>query len=1143
MTNSKISNHLKYLKDVPLYEETITSKKFDYFYHTGYIESLHNLINECPTPFCIGLFGGWGTGKTGIVKGLIEKGESLKSKSKTRYLYFDVWKHSADSLRRQLLIEIDKKWHNGTYNFENKLYVNSVKRTDFSTSFSWKRFKWHLLWLIPVAITIVRLVYLREPTGWNWTSNEKEWINVIGAILLPTIIAILTSLQSKGETNTIIEDVNKPTSPEEFERLFTNSLNITSGVRNVFILDNLDRVENDKVFEVLTGINTFLDKNNCIYIIPCDEDRLKVHISKVLNIDNGKDKCTHQEDFLRKLFNVQVSLRPVIEGHLIEYINDLIKELGITTKKDIDDLNTILLVGLSNNPRRIKQFLNNFVTKYNVAYDIERQASEVSSLPEGIITKNIGFLAKAVFLKTYFSNVSNSIENNPGTYKEIVNLIKSKQLDDNFKVGEDLENILKNTADGLTLKRFLNATNNINDSNADIFFRFSGNTNIITVESIRDIIDAALGRNTVTIVESLEKHLDNLELLQSLENNLSERIKSNTLSDHLKVNIIYSLLHLNKSIDDERIKRLVGNTISKTSDKILRQTGEEIDPTIWTLAGSNYLSSAKIQSIGRIMYSKLTKVFTELKVIDGSIEKIDINKLWKRLGPHLQSVNNYLTIFDGDVKEKYSYLTEQIIIWEIRSTEKQNEDFWKWLLHKNIADIPSVIKQNNSLVKISKAMPSRTTQQIRNCGLLISKLSKYSKNSGFFPMLNSTVKTFKEPYDPENDSLFAPNIVQEWIINSNKIFDSTDVNTVYNSLIEFEDKWEADEYILNEIWYEGFVELYAKADEDKREELTKRITSQIQESPELYIQQFNKNMFNRYHTLNYEALINYVSQIDFEEDNDEKNQLNDILLRLLNKVYNSNCRSIYNTILTNLWRIKESYSYNLNTIIFDTISTNYEKYRNNILLIKQSLTAIINKDFWANTNDELRRNFIRPILNIIDMDRRISKTETDDLIEPLLKSIKNLTEDGFKTDLNSLRKELFNKISVNCKKRVLNQIWTSYTKLTGVAIDNPDLKFLMIRIGMCKEGDKREIVNELFEQLNSNTSEGLDMFIKYGISDLVVNENQSVLLGNVLRYLKQNDNEDSEKLKEHIRDKMDKFGKNRKSNELRSILFKDDKEN
>jgi adenylylsulfate kinase-like enzyme len=66
----------------------------------------------------IGLFGGWGTGKSSIV-------ENLKTNllsEKTPVVIFDVWKHDGDALRRTFLKNMDIQLSSAPY---GERYVNA----------------------------------------------------------------------------------------------------------------------------------------------------------------------------------------------------------------------------------------------------------------------------------------------------------------------------------------------------------------------------------------------------------------------------------------------------------------------------------------------------------------------------------------------------------------------------------------------------------------------------------------------------------------------------------------------------------------------------------------------------------------------------------------------------------------------------------------------------------------------------------------------------------------------------------------------------------------------------------------------------------------------------------------------------------
>lgn len=79
----------------------------DRFHHNIYADILLKIIRDVNPPWNIGLFGRWGSGKTSIIKMLIEKiDKGCVSDGKITYFEFDAWKYAGDSLREQILLEL-----------------------------------------------------------------------------------------------------------------------------------------------------------------------------------------------------------------------------------------------------------------------------------------------------------------------------------------------------------------------------------------------------------------------------------------------------------------------------------------------------------------------------------------------------------------------------------------------------------------------------------------------------------------------------------------------------------------------------------------------------------------------------------------------------------------------------------------------------------------------------------------------------------------------------------------------------------------------------------------------------------------------------------------------------------------------------
>ncbi len=133
----------------------------------------------------------------------------------------------------------------------------------------------------------------------------------------------------------------------------------------VVIMDDIDRLERDEVFEVLRLIRNTADLKNIIYIVAYDKE----YVTCVLEEKNIKDASA----YLEKIFPVEVYL-PKVEEHLIWKA----LQVEINAQKSIDDDFTEkmfskfysddkeLILGILNNYRRVKRFARLYML--NIAY-------------------------------------------------------------------------------------------------------------------------------------------------------------------------------------------------------------------------------------------------------------------------------------------------------------------------------------------------------------------------------------------------------------------------------------------------------------------------------------------------------------------------------------------------------------------------------------------------------------------------------------------------------------------------------------------------------------------------------------------------------------------------------------------------------
>src|SRR5712692_5855527 len=154
MANDKIHLRWNILAD-----EEVKRKEDDAFgVHTAYAELLLQIAKDCPTPFSIGLYSGWGTGKTSIIRLLQEIVERDNANCLT-LVYLDVWKYSLDPLKRWILLETERQLEDQgivtAYEYENRTLGSHLEYEEAWEEKGEVQLRYDVLWkYLPIATSI-----------------------------------------------------------------------------------------------------------------------------------------------------------------------------------------------------------------------------------------------------------------------------------------------------------------------------------------------------------------------------------------------------------------------------------------------------------------------------------------------------------------------------------------------------------------------------------------------------------------------------------------------------------------------------------------------------------------------------------------------------------------------------------------------------------------------------------------------------------------------------------------------------------------------------------------------------------------------------------------------------------------------------
>lgn len=326
----------------------------------------------------IGLEGGWGTGKTTIVRIL---NKELEKTSDIKLFSFDAWAHEGDPLRRTFLESLinyfqNEKWvDEKRWDHELAIIAKRTKRTITITSQDTTLFGRALalsaifvplgipflvhglssgvtlaasnsinfsfiLGLIftsaPVVVIVVRAIALLFESEVTTSEPEEvspdaeyersvdDEIEKLQAVKTPSKWAFITGNEASLTTQ------NTSSSPEptsiEFERKFKEllgeALSGGEGRKFVLVLDNLDRINSEDALRIWSTLQTFLQH------IPGSHQTDLKQISIIVPFDrkgiskhfgSGEQSDLVMSSFIEKSFHIRFLVPPLIQSDWKDY--------------------------------------------------------------------------------------------------------------------------------------------------------------------------------------------------------------------------------------------------------------------------------------------------------------------------------------------------------------------------------------------------------------------------------------------------------------------------------------------------------------------------------------------------------------------------------------------------------------------------------------------------------------------------------------------------------------------------------------------------------------------------------------------------------------------------------------------------------
>ena len=365
ISDSSVS--MKMAKKLFLSDEPIKELTEDVLGHKAFVETLYRCVKDCDSKINIGLFGRWGVGKTSIINLLIKKFESDDQKIKS--FFFDAWKYSHGSLPQELVLTLNNKERGipDQERLEREIYcvqeeeVPPIKEELQKTLRRiWSQCRIYIISTLVLLALFMSLFYSGLITSSLYTS-------LIFVVFLPMIVYLVKEVNSATIT---IPTAKIKTLPTKFdaERLEKQFNQIVDGIikkknradKLVIVIDNLDRCSSEAAIEMLEAIKTLMGHEKCVYLFPCDDNALINHLVSVRKYEQ-KDA----REFLRKFFQTSLTIPSFLGQDLEEFASSQLSALETEYSQEVLQ---VIVSAFMENPRRIKQFLNNLTMQYLVAW-------------------------------------------------------------------------------------------------------------------------------------------------------------------------------------------------------------------------------------------------------------------------------------------------------------------------------------------------------------------------------------------------------------------------------------------------------------------------------------------------------------------------------------------------------------------------------------------------------------------------------------------------------------------------------------------------------------------------------------------------------------------------------------------------------
>jgi predicted KAP-like P-loop ATPase len=274
--------------DIYMINDTPAPSDQDLLHFERYVAPLFQIITnpQSQTPFTIGIFGPWGSGKSTLIQHLDEKLKERKDGFEFFRIIFNPWIYRED---KNLIVPLLHTIQDSLAQDPRERFVDSATKIG------------NVLARIGAAL-LLKTVTANQITLKDIEDQGKPY------------------MEQHRHAKSVIRNLRK-----ELQGVINEITKNGESGRVVFFIDDLDRCEPDQIIGLLESIKLFLDLKHCFFILALDDEVIHRGIQiKYANFEFVKARKERiGQEYLEKMIQLPLYLYPLSESEVENYLNQL----------------------------------------------------------------------------------------------------------------------------------------------------------------------------------------------------------------------------------------------------------------------------------------------------------------------------------------------------------------------------------------------------------------------------------------------------------------------------------------------------------------------------------------------------------------------------------------------------------------------------------------------------------------------------------------------------------------------------------------------------------------------------------------------------------------------------------------------------